>query len=160
MHPVEQIRVTEADPQSEVASILIKQLSVELAAAYPGFQAGDGSGMFKPADVLVARAAFVIAWLDDQPVGCGALRPMDDSSVAEVKRMFVRPDVRGQGISRRILEKLESLARDFGYQKLMLETGNRQKEAIALYESSGFVRVDCYGAYANEPISVCYEKVL
>jgi GNAT superfamily N-acetyltransferase len=157
---MEHIRVTQADPNSEAADLLIKALSAELATAYPGFQSGDGTGRFKPVDVMIPRAAFVIAWLDDQPVGCGAIRPMDDPSVAEVKRMYVKPQARGKGVSRRVLEMLENLAVGYGYHKMTLETGNRQVQAIGLYESAGFVRIDCYGVYADEPLSLCYEKTL
>jgi GNAT superfamily N-acetyltransferase len=154
------LRLTREDPRGETPLLLIRELSKELAALYPDSHGGDGSGAFKPEDVLVARAGFVVAWLGDEAVGCGALRPMENPDVGEVKRMYVRKSVRGQGISRRILSALEEMARDYGYRKLMLETGQHQKEAIGLYESSGYQRMDCYGIYEDEPLSMCYEKAL
>lgn len=154
------IRVTMEDPRGEVPAALIAELSAELAGRYPGMYGGAGAGNFKPGDVLVSRAAFVVAWQGDEAVGCGALRPMDDTDVGEVKRMYVRPAVRGKGISRVILSALEERARGFGYHKLRLETGLRQQEAIGLYEASGYQRIACYGLYVDEPLSVCFEKVL
>jgi putative acetyltransferase len=149
------IQVMREDPHSAVSAMLIRELSAELGAMY----GDDGSGAFKPNDVTVARAAFVVAYVDDTAVGCGALRPIDEIT-GEVKRMYVRREMRGEGISRAILGKIESLAREFGYQKLQLETGNLQTEAIGLYESSGYARISCYGRYEHDPRSVCFEKAL
>jgi GNAT superfamily N-acetyltransferase len=125
----------------------------ELAQRYPE-QETDAP---VPSSVDGLGGAFVIAWLDQQPVGCGALRPME-TGVAEVKRMYVDPACRGQGVGRAILQKLEALARELGYTRLRLETGIRQPEAIHLYESVGFRRIPCYGQYTDAPLSVCYEK--
>jgi GNAT superfamily N-acetyltransferase len=144
------------DPFSAMCAQLIAELSAELGALY----GGDGAGAFTPADVAVPRAAFIVAWLDDEPVGCGALRPMEADGIAEIKRMYVRPSARGKGLSRHILWKLEALARNYGYTRVWLETGTRQREALGLYETSGYRRMDCYGQYANEPLSVCFEKNL
>lgn len=147
-------------PTSAVASDLIRDLSAELARQYPDSHGGDGAGAFKPQDVMIDRAAFVVAWDGDTPVGCGALRPMDDETVAEVKRMYVRPGMRGKGISRLILLALEEHGRGFSYRALRLETGARQIEAIGLYQSAGYQPIPCYGIYINEPLSRCYEKTL
>ncbi len=157
---MDDIRVTTEDPTHPAAAALITELSAELKALYPNSHGGDGSGAFKPQDVQIPRAAFVIAWAGEDPIGCGALRPMPDNSMAEVKRMFVRKAYRGQGISRQILAALEQTARDFGYTTLILETGVHQHEAIRLYETSGFQPIDCYGIYVDEPLSRCYEKPL
>ena len=147
--------VTLEDARSAVSQQLVAELSAELGPIY----GTDGSALFKPEDVMIPRAAFIVARLDDEPVGCGALRPMyHDESTAEIKRMYVRPAVRGKGISRHILVKLEALAAEFGYTAVQLETGTYQREAIGLYESSGFTRISCYDPYASDPISICYEK--
>jgi putative acetyltransferase len=157
---MENIRVIQIDPTEAVAVELIRDLSAELAGRYPDSHGGDGAGAFKPADVQVARAAFVVAWRGDEAIGCGALRPMDEADTVEVKRMYVRPEARGQGVSRLILAALEDLAREFGYSKARLETGTRNPEALSLYESSGYQPIPCYGIYVNEPLSRCYEKHL
>lgn len=154
------IRVTMEDPRGDIPVMLVAELSKELAGLYPDSHGGDGSGAFKMEDVLVPRATFVVVWQGDEPVGCGALRPMDDPDVGEIKRMYVRPAVRRKGHSRRILAALEEHARHFGYRSLLLETGIRNPEAIGLYESSGYQRIDCYGIYVDEPLSRCFQKVL
>jgi beta-phosphoglucomutase family hydrolase len=152
--------VTRADPRSAEARAMVAALSADLAATYAD-KNDDGSGAFKPEDVLGERAAFVVAWLDGAPVGCGAIRPFDGvDDVVEVKRMFVMRHARGLGISRLILHKLEELAREFGFAKTLLETGDRQVEAIPLYISAGYARVPCYGQYANREWSLCFEKAL
>ncbi|MBN1584191.1 MAG: GNAT family N-acetyltransferase [Anaerolineae bacterium] len=144
-------------PNHPHALQLIQHLSAELASRY----GDDGSGAFAPEDVQGPRAAFVVARLGARPVGCGALKPfdgMEPGTVAEIKRMFVEPDMRGRGIARQILGKLEQVAVDLGYNTLRLETGDKQPEAMGLYETSGFRRIACYGRYAAQSWSVCYEK--
>ncbi len=149
-----------ADPRSPEARAMVAALSADIAARYAD-KNDDGSGAFKPEDVIGPRAGFVLAWLDGAPVGCGAIRPFDGvEDVVEVKRMFVSPSARGLGISRLILHKLEELARGFGYGKTLLETGDRMTEAIGLYGSAGYARVPCYGAYADREWSMCFEKEL
>lgn len=108
------------------------------------------------------RAGFVVAWLNDKAVGCGAWRPLASAerSVAEIKRMFVQPAFRGRGISRAILNELEALARVDGYATVRLETGLRQPAALRLYETSGYHRIEPYGRYRDDPLSVCFEKTL
>ncbi len=77
-----------------------------------------------------------------------------------LKRMFVEPGARRQGVARKILEELEAIASQFGYRALRFETGLRQPEAISLYESAGYRRVHCYSRYVDNPLSVCFEKRL
>jgi putative acetyltransferase len=156
MTPAVQIR--EADPFGAEATLLISRLSAELAAMYPEY-ANSGAGNFRPADVTVAGSHFLIAWLDGRPAGCGALRPMEPG-IAEVKRMYVDPDVRGRGISRQILVALECRAREMGYAIVRLETGTRQPAAIRLYESAGYLLIPNYGIYVGNALSACYEKRL
>jgi len=149
------LSVTLADPYSEASSLLIRNLSQDLGQRYDD----DGSGNFKPSDAQGPGGAFVIAWLDGQPVGCGALRPMEPG-VGEVKRMYVEPGFRRRGVARQILEKLEEVAREKNYRRLRLETGTLQPEAISLYEVCGYRRVPCGDHYPPHPLSVCYEKEL
>ena len=156
------LTIAAVDPRHPDAALLIRELSAELAAAYDF--ADDGSGAFAPADVRVPRSAFLVARLGDRPVGCGALRPLDEgdgpTSTAEIKRMYVAPAARGRGVARAILDRLEAAARDFGYARVILETGNRQLAAIRLYGRSGYERVPCYGRYVDDPRSVCFGKAL
>jgi putative acetyltransferase len=149
------ITVTIENPHSADALLLIERLSAELGARYND----DGSGAFSPDDILVPGGAFVIARLHQEPVGCGALRPLREG-IGEIKRMFVEPRARGRGIARKILRELEAIAERTGYNAVWLETGTLQPEAIALYETSGYKRIDCYGQYVDNPLSICFEKRL
>jgi putative acetyltransferase len=101
----------------------------------------------------------VVARLGGQPIGCGALRRIDEVT-AEVKRVYVAPSRRRRGIARRILHALEQLAAGFNYRAIRLGTGIEQPEAIRLYESSGYHRIAAYGHYIGDPLSVCFEKFI
>jgi GNAT superfamily N-acetyltransferase len=102
---------------------------------------------------------FLIARIDGAPAGCGAVRFIDPTT-AEVKRMYVAPAARGNGVGRQLLENLEAFARAQGAERLVLETGPRQLEALALYERAGFTVTPCWGEYAHGNNSICYEKPL
>jgi GNAT superfamily N-acetyltransferase len=74
--------------------------------------------------------------------------------------MYVIPEARGRGLSRRLLATLEIHARNMGYLSLRLETGVRQPEAIRLYESAGYDHIPRYGVYVDDVHSVCFKKRL
>ncbi len=95
---------------------------------------------------------------DELPVGCGALRALD-SMHGEIKRMYVIPERRGTGISTRLLAALEGEARGLGWDRVVLETGDRQPDAMRLYEREGYTRIPNFGYYADSELSICYEKV-
>jgi GNAT superfamily N-acetyltransferase len=105
------------------------------------------------------HGVFVVAWVDGVPVSCGGVRQYD-ATTGEIKRMYTVPDARRRGVSRVVLEELEARARSIGYSRLVLETGVRQPEAIALYESAGYAAIEPYGFYKNAPMSRCYAKDL
>lgn len=96
----------------------------------------------------------VLAYTEDIPVGCGAIKEYA-APVWEVKRMFVQPDKRGRGIASAVLQELEYWAKDIHCEKLVLETGLAQPEAIALYEKRRYQRMPNYGQYAGVENSVC-----
>ena len=154
MHETEVVTIVSEDPTTEDPLRLIRALTVELSSMY---QDDGGANSFDPNDAAGVRAIFVVARLGGEAIGCGAIRPLDGET-AEVKRMYVVPHVRRMGIGARILNELESSAKEMGYQRLRLETGLRQPEAIALYEAAGFAKVNCYGNYTANPMSVCFEK--
>jgi GNAT superfamily N-acetyltransferase len=93
------------------------------------------------------------------PLGCGGLRGVDDG-VVEIKRMYVRSEARGTGVSVAILRQLEQTALELGSPAIVLETGTEQRRAIAFYEREGFNRIANFGPYAGAPLSVCYSKLL
>ncbi len=99
----------------------------------------------------------VVAYLDGQAVGCGAIKKFDEQSM-EVKRMYVKPDCRGQKIATTVLKDLEQWTRELGYQRCVLETGKKQPEAIALYHYAGYQVIANYGQYVGVDNSVCFEK--
>lgn len=104
------------------------------------------------------RGAFFVAVLDDRPVGCIALEISGRGKSGEVKRMWVSPDVRRLGVGRRLLELLESHARERGLRRLRLETNRALTEAQALYHACGYVEIPVYG---GEPCADCaFEKRL
>jgi GNAT superfamily N-acetyltransferase len=110
--------------------------------------------MFEPPD-----GVFVAARIDGVAVACGGICRFDDTR-AELKRMYVAPSARGLGLGRRLLVSLEAEARRLGYVAVVLETGNRQPEALGLYTSSGYERIPCYEPYASRELSLCFEKSL
>lgn len=144
------------DPRNPDAARLMAALSDELSRRYPE-NAAQSHTILDVSDFAVPRSAFVVARIEEQIAGCGAFRPID-SEVAEVKRMYVLSSARRRGIGQSILAELERLAAQFDYQRLRLETGTRQPEAIALYTNFGFTRIPCFGKYAADPVSICFEK--
>ena len=143
------------DPHGPVAASLLLPLIQELSRRYPE-ETADAP---VPEGVASEKGAFVVAWHASQPVGCGALREMEPG-VGEVKRMYVTAGLRRVGVGRSLLNQLVVVAVSLGYNTLRLETGIRQPEALALYESAAFIRMECYGPYAHNPFSVCFEKRL
>jgi GNAT superfamily N-acetyltransferase len=147
--------VTVESPRSAEAAALLAELDSELLQRYPR-HAIHGVELRQLED---DRGFFVVARLDGRAVGCGAVRVLE-AGVGEIKRMFVRPEARRRGVARAVLAKLEETARERGFYTLRLETGARQPEAIALYETHGYYRIPCFGEYATDPFSACYEKQL
>lgn len=91
-------------------------------------------------------------------VGCGAVVLCD--GFAEIKRMYVSPQMRGQGVARSIIQALEASASRAGYRVLMLETGPYQSAALAFYAQQGYVRCGPFGSYPEHPLSVFMTKTL
>ncbi len=151
------LHITAEDPHSAICMQLISEQSAEVAAAY-----GDPPDATAdvPYGITAAGGVFLVAWLGADAVGCGGLRRLGTDALGEVKRMYVRPTARRQGVARALLTALEAYGQQFGYRALRLETGSRQTEAVALYAAAGYQRITCYGKYASDPISICFEKRL
>ncbi|WP_246466693.1 GNAT family N-acetyltransferase [Allocatelliglobosispora scoriae] len=105
-------------------------------------------------------ARFLVAVLDGRAVGCGALQATEDPQVGELKRMYVQPDARGQGVAAAVLAGVEALGRELGYRSIRLATGLRQPEAMALYEKHGYRPMEPYGKYVHQELIRCYDKQL
>lgn len=141
--------------ESEDAQRLIGELDHGLAQLYTPEQRFGPN--FKAAQIADGRGTFLVARLGGRAVGCGAIRLLDDTT-AEVKRMYVEPELRGRRVGRAMLDALEKTARELGVRRLVLETGVHQHAAIALYLHAGFAQCDCWGEYTTSPTSVCYAK--
>ena len=149
--------VERADIRSPAALALIGALNAELTDRYP--EAGATHFRLDSDEVADGRGAFLIASRSGLPIGCGAVRRLDGQQ-AEIKRMYVSPEERGRGVGRVLLAALEAEARRLGLSRLVLETGVRQAEAIALYERAGFSRIAPFGEYVGSPLSVCMAKAI
>ena len=133
---------------------LVKLLDMDLSSRYEG-----GNVQYQPLNTLQNITAVVLALEDDLPIGCGSFKPYDYNSV-EIKRVFVKLEFRGRGISKLLIEELENCAFESGFTRAVLETGNKQHEAIALYERIGYQHIPNYGPYAGMENSICFEKDL
>ena len=137
------------------AAQLVDRVQQEYVRRYGGPDTAPMSGTeFDP-----PQGAFFVAYVDGRPVGCAGVR-LVGTQLAEIKRMYVDPDSRGQGIARRLLARLESTAAELGADTIRLETGSEQPEAVALYGSSGYVRIPGYGIHADDPRNICMAKSL
>ncbi|WP_181774755.1 GNAT family N-acetyltransferase [Amycolatopsis pittospori] len=143
------------------AAKLLAEAQLELAARY----GSEDATPMDPAQFASPRGLFLAAYLDDVPVACGAWRSHDGPDPllpgdAEIKRMYVTASARGRGLARAILAGLERTAAEAGRLRMVLETGDKQPEAITLYESAGYREIPGFGYYKDEPESICYGKPL
>lgn len=152
---------------SAISAALIAALNEELATRYP--EPGATHFRLDPEEVAPGNGTFLVARWFGRPVGCGALRRIGEAAlvrelgpgVGELKRMYVAPDARGQGVGHALLTRLEAEARALGLDRLVLETGTRQAEALTLYRRAGFTEIPAYGEYVASPgTSVCMAKSL
>jgi GNAT superfamily N-acetyltransferase len=150
------IDIRRVNPFGEDASALIAALSRELAGRYADSN-DDGTCHFSAGDAAGPGGVFLVGYVGGRPIACGALRPLAPG-LAEVKRMYVAPDVRGRGYAKLILAELERLAAEMGYQALRLETADRQPESVRLYERCGYRRIPNYPPFEHSPRSTCFEK--
>jgi GNAT superfamily N-acetyltransferase len=134
-----------------------QELTALLGAAFDELVARYGA---EGRSTVHGGARFLVAYVDGQGVGCGALQPTEDPYVGELKRMYVAPTFRGRGIATAVLSGLEELATGVGYRAIRLATGERQPEAIALYERCGYRSTEPYGKYVNDQLTRCYQKTL
>jgi len=152
------IRPGRAD-EPQVRSLLA-ELDRYLAALY----APEDNHILDESALLRDDVSFFVAERDGAVVGCGALRAMPpapgDVAYGEVKRMVVSPAVRGQGIARRLLQRLEAAAIERALPVARLETGRDQHEAARLYERAGYVPRGSFGGYPDNGLSLFYEKRL
>ena len=139
------------------AAQLIAALKEELTRIYP--EEGVCHFRLDAAEVEEGRGAFLVARVGGAPAGCGAVRRIE-AGTGEIKRMYVAPAFRGRRIGARLVAALEDEARRLGLERLVLETGTRQTEALGLYRAAGYAVISPFGEYTRSPLSVCMEKNL
>lgn len=131
---------------------LVQLLDADLDARY-----GDKQEFYSQFNTLDTIGHVIIAYQDEDPMACGAIRKYSDDTV-EIKRMFVAASHRGQGIGKVVLESLETWATQLGYSYCILESGNKQPEAVALYKNAGYSLIPNYGQYQGDENSICMKK--
>jgi GNAT superfamily N-acetyltransferase len=149
------LRLVDDRLDSPIGHELVSELLAELAARYGSPDPDEPSAL----ELAPPRGAFLVAWADGTALGCGGVRVFD-GDVGEIKRMYTRPAARRRGIARVLLAAIEERARTLGYARLVLETGMKQPEAMALYESFGYEPITPYGQYKDYADSRCYGKDL
>lgn len=148
----EMVKIVRTNSDNKEFLTLVDSLDAELA-----IRDGDDHSFYAQFNKPQGLLGVVVAYLDDDPVGCGAFKRFSDAE-AEIKRMFVKAECRGQRIAAKVLAELEDWSTEFGFSAFILETGFKQPEAIALYTRSGYTVIPNYGQYADVPNSVCLRK--
>lgn len=143
------------------------RLIAEVQQVYRERYGGEDDTPVDASEFAAPRGFFLVGYVDGVAVACGGWRARDggeDPEIrdgdAEIKRMFVTAAHRGRGYARAVLAELERTAAAAGRARLVLETGTRQPEAIALYTSGGYAPMPNFGTYRCEPGSRCYAKAL
>lgn len=147
--------ITPERPDTADAQVLIAELDAHLEVIYPR-ESRHGYSV----DKLVAEGvAFFVVRVNGVPAGCGGVQ-LVGNDYGELKRMYTRPQFRGAGLAKLMLQQLAEYTQGHGIGLLRLETGIHQEAAIALYESAGFTRIPPFGPYREDPLSRYYEKAL
>jgi GNAT superfamily N-acetyltransferase len=147
--------ITPERPDTADARDLIAELEAHLEPLYPR-ASRHGYSVEK---LLAQAVAFFVIRVDGAPAGCGGVQ-LYGTEYGEVKRMYVRPQYRGTGLARLMLDHLADYARGHGVGRLRLETGIHQHAAIGLYERAGFYSIPPFGEYRADPLARFFEKRL
>jgi len=134
---------------------LAQAMRDEIAAIYEGLNL-DGPDMPKagPEELGPPGGTFLVGYSEEQAVCCGGVKRLPDGG-CEIKKMFVAPAARGQGVARTLLHALEDAARELGYSVARLDTGPRQAHAKSLYESEGYVEI---ANFNNNPVATYFAE--
>lgn len=141
------------NPNNEKASSIIDELSSNLFVRF----GSDGKNSFTDWENDNSKFVFAVAVQNDEIVGCGAIRPIDEN-VAEVKRMYSK--LPRKRIGQMILSFLEEKAKIIGYANLVLETRLKNDEAVSFYQKQGYKVISNYGKYKDRPEAICFGKSL
>ncbi len=148
------ISILRTSPSNLGYKELITQLDTELAVTD-----GEDHAFYDQFNKSDNIKYVIVLFENNHPIGCGAIKEFE-SGIMEVKRMFVLKENRGKGYASRILNELESWAKELGYERCILETGINQPEAIALYKKSGYKIILNYGQYKGVEKSFCFGRYI
>jgi putative acetyltransferase len=149
------IKITRTDTLDSKIKELIKELDEELRGHY-----GDAQDSYTPHNDVSKGFSAILIEQNEEPIGCGAFKQYNETS-GELKRIFIKHKARGQGISKVLVKALEEWMLEKNLSIAVLETGNKQIEALGLYEKLGYQRMPNYGVYVGmEATSICMKKDL
>lgn len=134
--------------------LLVAKLDKDLLDRYDELQL-----FYRQFNKIENNTTVIVAYAEGAPAGCGCIKAFDKETV-EIKRMYVTVEQRGKGIGAAILRELENWAAELNYKYAVLETGDKQPEAVHLYEKAGYGAIPNYGQYAGVTTSICMKKVL
>jgi GNAT superfamily N-acetyltransferase len=140
---------------SEIANALIAEIQADLTERY----GGPDDTPVDPAEFHLPSGVFLAATVDAEVIGCAGLR-RHSSDAVELKRMYIRPAHRRRGLARALLHEVERWAIELGATRIVLETGDEQFEAVALYTACGYEPIPGYGFYRDHPGSRTFAKSL
>lgn len=141
------VRIEVSSPRTRAARACLQAYFRDIGSRFPGGFDPLRSVPATPEELTPPAGYLLLAWLDGQAVGCGALKlgaPRQDGGRGEIKRMWVSPEARGLGIGRRILSSLEQIARETGIECVQLDSNAALSEALALYRSAGYIEVPAF----------------
>lgn len=149
------VKITKERPDHPDSAVLINELETELAGDYPAENRYGYS-----VDKLIQQGVhfFVmrdVGETDGLLLGCGGIQFYD--TFGELKRMYVRPQYRGNRLGVKLLDHLTAFAREHNHTLVRLETGIHSTPAMKLYETYGFYKIDPFPPYEPATMSVCYE---
>ncbi|WP_084203412.1 GNAT family N-acetyltransferase [Psychroserpens damuponensis] len=146
------IKIIRTNSKNKDFSSLVKDLD-----AYLKMTDGDEHDFYNQFNNIDVLNHVVLMYVDNKPAGCGAFKAFNNTSV-EIKRMYVTPAMRGTGIASEILRALEFWAQELNFKSCVLETGIRQKAAVAFYKKSNYEIIPNYGQYIDMDNSLCFKK--
>ncbi|MFT4781176.1 MAG: putative acetyltransferase [Psychroserpens sp.] len=148
------IKIIRTDSKNRDFNKLVKELD-----AYLKITDGDEHDFYNQFNGIDISNNVLVAYVNDVPAGCGAFKEFESLNV-EIKRMFTKSEMRGNGIASEILKALELWASELNYKACVLETGIRQKEAVAFYKKNNYKSITNYGQYVDMENSLCFKKII
>lgn len=149
------LEILRTNSSNEDFVALVKKLD-----AYLTITDGDEHDFYNQFNKIDNINHVVVFFEMGRPVACGAVKKMGTANVWEIKRMFVEESMRGKGIASLVISELEKWAKELNAEKLVLETGKRQTEAVALYHKNNYQITENFGQYMGVENSICFEKLL